>query len=88
MIFSIRRPVPIGTVDFVMTSLGPFMCCAIERATSATYRRSADPSGFGGVPTAMKIARAPSTALDEVRREPKAALLHVAATTIASRPGS
>ena len=27
MICSIIRPVPIGTVDLVMTSFGPFMCC-------------------------------------------------------------
>ena len=25
-ISSMRRPVPIGTVDLVMTSFGPFMC--------------------------------------------------------------
>jgi hypothetical protein len=36
MISSIMRPVPIGTVDLVMTSFGPFMCFAIECATSST----------------------------------------------------
>ncbi len=36
MIRSIIRPVPIGTVDFVMTSFGPFICSAIDCATSST----------------------------------------------------
>ena len=35
-IFSITCPVPIGTVDFVITSFGPFMYWAIVRATSST----------------------------------------------------
>ena len=86
-IFSIMRPVPIGTVDFVTTSFGPFMYFAMVRDTSSTYRRSAEPSGFGGVPTAMKIARleriASGRSVLNCRRPSPTLRL-----TILSRPGS
>jgi len=39
-ICSIIRPVPVGTVDFVTTTLYSFMCSAIAAATSRTTRRS------------------------------------------------
>ena len=81
------RPVPIGTVDFVMTSFGPFMCFAIVRATLSTYVKFAEPSGFGGVPTAMKMARLRLMALPRsvVKRSRPSAALRL---TILSRPGS
>ncbi len=45
--------VPTGTVDLVITTLYSSMCSPIVRATASTWRRSAEPSSSGGVPTAM-----------------------------------
>ena len=56
MISSIMRPVPVGTVLLVTTTLKPFRCWPIDRATSLMKVRSAEPSGRGGVPTAMNTA--------------------------------
>lgn len=55
--------VPTGTVDFVTTTISRVMCRPITRATSSTWRRSAEPSSSGGVPTAMKTTSAPAIAL-------------------------
>ena len=54
--------VPTGTVLFVTTSLGPFMCSPIVPATASTCCRSAEPSSSGGVPTAIKTTSDRSTA--------------------------
>ncbi len=45
--------VPTGTVDLSTTSLKPAMCSPMLRAAARTWRRSAEPSSSGGVPTAM-----------------------------------
>ncbi len=64
-----RRPsaltlseVPTGTVDLVMTTLYSAMCSPIVRATASTWRRSAEPSSSGGVPTAIIWNRPCATA--------------------------
>ena len=86
-ISSIWAPVPVGTVDFVMTTLYPFMCPAIVFATSKMNERSGEPSSFGGVPTAMKMTRersmAPWRSLVK-RRRPAFSFLWISS----SRPGS
>ena len=56
-----RRPWPPcrpGPCDFVTTTSSRRMCFPICSATSMTWRRSADPSSSGGVPTAMKMTSA------------------------------
>ena len=45
--------VPTGTVDLVITTLYSLMYRPTVRATASTYRRSAEPSSSGGVPTAI-----------------------------------
>ena len=45
--------VPTGTVDLVITTLYSAMCSPMVRATASTWRRSAEPSSSGGVPTAI-----------------------------------
>ena len=81
------RPVPVGTVDFVTTTLYPFMCRAMASATWRTKVRSGEPSGFGGVPTAMKIASALS--IDDFKSVVNVSLpARSFLATISSRPGS
>ena len=46
--------VPTGTVLFVITMRSPSIARPTSRAAARTWRRSADPSSPGGVPTAMK----------------------------------
>ncbi len=78
---------PVGTVDLVTTTLYPFMWWAIASATCRTKVRSGEPSGFGGVPTAMKIARALSIPdFKSVVKRSRPALSFLA--TISSSPGS
>ena len=79
--------VPTGTVDLVTTILGSFMWRPISRATARTCWRSAEPSSPGGVPTAMKITRAPRTAASRsvVKVSRPSAWLRC---TIGSSPGS
>ena len=54
------------------------MCSPIVRATASTWRRSAEPSSSGGVPTAMIWNRPWATRGLGVRREAEPALLAVA----------
>jgi hypothetical protein len=54
--------VPTGTVDLMIRVRSASMCEAICRATLSTWVRSAEPSSSAGVPTAMKINSACSTA--------------------------
>ena len=54
--------VPTGTVDLVTMTFGSFRCRPIAPAAASTCERSAEPSSSGGVPTAMKITWARSTA--------------------------
>ncbi len=53
------------------------MCSPIVRATASTWRRSAEPSSSGGVPTAMNWNSPCATAAFGVRRERKPALVPV-----------
>ena len=79
--------VPTGTVDLVTTIVYLSMCSPMVRATASTWRRSAEPSSSGGVPTAMRLEQAVRDALGRVGGELQAAGLAVA-PTISSRPGS
>ena len=54
--------VPTGTVDLVTTTSSRVMCLPICSATASTWRRSAEPSSSGGVPTAMKTTSADAMA--------------------------
>ena len=54
--------VPTGTVLLTITVQGWSIASAISSATPQTARRSAAPSGKGGVPTAMKMRSLPCTA--------------------------
>ncbi len=54
------------------------MCSPIVRATASTWRRSAEPSSSGGVPTAMIWNRPCATRGLGVGREVEAALVPVA----------
>ena len=82
-----RWAVPTGTVLLSTTTVKPVACRPMVRATVQMWLRSAEPSGSGGVPTAMKTTSAPATAAPtsvvKVSR-PSAAL----SLTISSRPGS
>ncbi|OQC35342.1 MAG: hypothetical protein BWX64_02501 [Acidobacteria bacterium ADurb.Bin051] len=80
-------PVPTGTVDFVITTLKPLRFSPIDWATWRTNERSAEPSGSGGVPTAMKTACASRTAgARSVVKASRPAFTFF--STISSRPGS
>ncbi len=57
-----RSAVPTGTVLLVMTIFGARKFSPMVRATASTWRRSADPSSSGGVPTAMNTTSARRTA--------------------------
>src|SRR6185312_750194 len=50
--------VPTGTVDLVTTTVSRVMLRPISSATASTWRRSAEPSSSGGVPTAMNTTSA------------------------------
>jgi hypothetical protein len=79
--------VPTGTVDFVMTTLYSPMCSPIERATASTWRRSAEPSSSGGVPTAIIRNRPWATAAFASVVNESRPFLRLRATR-SSRPGS
>ena len=66
--------VPTGTVDLVTITSSRFMCWPICSATASTWRRSAEPSSSGGVPTAMNTTSAVEIAAGDVGREREAAL--------------
>ena len=70
--------VPTGTVDFVTTTSSRVMCRPIWSATPSTWRRSAEPSSSGGVPTAMKIDAGRRDRGRHVGRERQPPLLLVA----------
>jgi hypothetical protein len=64
--------VPTGTVDLVMITASLFRCFATVSAAASTWRRSAEPSSSGGVPTARKttcaVAAAVGTSVVNERR--------------------
>ena len=85
---SIIRPVPMGTVDFVMTSFGPFMCCGdraghvfdvAEVGRAVRLRRRADGDEDGARCSGW---RRPRSVVKRSRPSPTFLL------TILSRPGS
>ena len=81
-----RSAVPTGTVDLVTKIVYFRMLRPNVRATSSTWRRSAEPSSSGGVPTAEKTTSTRSETIAEIGREVQSACVDVALDQLA-QPG-